>query len=120
MDEVQTRSVLENIGYAFTYAMLRDWASNCGYQLFKIDTDLSFDSLYNDYGVMRDRKEALADWGKLKDGEKLITLWSHEAYKRYVHRNANWYNKMYLKTYLKKHRRDEWDKIQGKNPKEQR
>lgn len=112
MTEPQQRGVLENIGYCFTMKLLHDFVKQHGYTIIEVEQDLSFERFYNAHEVMRNRLEALKLWSAIKtDEEKQFIFYNHEAFLRYCKRNT-WYTRMYPDTYLRKHTRDEWDKIE--------
>lgn len=110
MTPQQIEGVLRHLGYTLTAQMFGDWARTHGYEIRKVKEELSYDIFQKHYDMARDRHIAEPIWNKLSAEEQTYTLHNVEAYKRYLERH-DWMSQMMPKTYLKNHRRDDWDKI---------
>lgn len=110
MTEDQQRVCLQNLGYMLSTELLMNWVKQYGYQLIKVERDLSYDVFADAYGMARDRYKAEPIWNKLSDEQRVYTLYNVEAYKRYLKRHP-WMSQLMPKTYLANNLRDDWDKI---------
>lgn len=69
--------------------------------ILEVPEDLSFDTFWENWcGKQANKERAKLLWDKMPKKNKVRCLWSLKAYKRYIERNAHWYNSMYPDSYL--------------------
>lgn len=68
-------------------------------QLVEQTTEVSFDMMYNKYGLKKDRKRAEAIWQRLNDGDRVKAFLHVEKYRRDL--KSRGIAQMELKTFLK-------------------
>ncbi len=112
MTEEQLAATLTQLKYALSFANFLEWVKNCGHQIIKVETDLSFERFYMVYDVARNRIESERLYKPLNDERRQYAFYQHEAYEHYLKQNA-WCTKMYPDTFLRSHLRDEWYKIKA-------
>lgn len=113
MNGEQKAAVINELRHGLSLTKFAEWVTNCGHRTVKLEHDLSFDRFWREYDMARNRIQAEKLWNGLSDVERQYTLYNLAAYKRYLKRHP-WQNMMYPDTYLRTHRKDDWDKIEGK------
>ncbi|HUM50467.1 MAG TPA: hypothetical protein PK431_01585 [Chitinophagales bacterium] len=69
--------------------------------ILEVPEDLSFDNFWKQWcGKQANKERASLLWQKMPKKNKTRCMWSLKAYKRYIDRNASWYNTMYPDSYL--------------------
>lgn len=69
--------------------------------IYEVPEDLSFDTFWLNWcGKQANKERAKILWDKLPKKDKVRCMWSLKAYKRYMERNAHWYNPQYPDSYL--------------------
>lgn len=69
--------------------------------VYEVPEDLSFDRFWENWpGKQANKERAKTIWDKMSKKDKVRCMWSLKAYKRYIDRNAHWYNPQYPDSYL--------------------